>query len=98
MNPQKMPWNLSPNASERTTILNEKLAKAHELVPITSRWLHKKGGRYVVGGYTIDTTTGNVLILYKRFGGPDYDLEAELNIFFSRPIEEWTLDRFTPLI
>jgi len=92
MDAQKM-----SNASERTTILNEKLAAAHKVAEPGTRWLHKKGGEYGVAGFTIDSTSGDVLVLYGRIGGPDFDAQAEYGIYFSRPIAEWTLDRFTPM-
>lgn len=97
LNPQSEPWNAAPSATDRTAILNDKIAAARDAVPLDHRWRHKKGGIYLVLDHVINTDTGNVMILYGRVDGPDYDEAAEEGIFFVRPIEEWTLDRFTPL-
>jgi hypothetical protein len=93
---QNETWNASPSASLRTEALNRKLAEAGGIT-IGSGWLHKKGGRYIVTGKAIDTDTGDVRIQYKRFGGPGYDPIAERDITFSRPLSEWTVDRFIEL-
>lgn len=87
-------WNNSPSASERTRILNDRLFEAAQRVPWAAKYRHKKGGIYEISGYSINTDTGNVDVRYKRIGGPDFDAALEQGIFFSRPIEEFTEDRF----
>lgn len=79
-----------------TDQIHRKFAEAGS-ISIGSGWLHKKGGRYIVTGKALDTDTGEIRIQYKRYGGPDYDPQAERDITFSRPLSEWTVDRFIEL-
>lgn len=70
---------------------------ARRVIPVDSRWLHKKGGRYEVIGHALDTDTLGVRIQYVRYDGPGYDVRAEAGVVWSRPIEEWSVDRFIQL-
>lgn len=72
----------------------KKLADAKLKVPPRSQWRHKKGGKYYVLGYAIDTDNGEVRVRYKRIDGPFYNIQVEIHIEYVRPISEWTVDRF----
>jgi len=87
-------WNAAESAAARTAVLNVRIDAARKVAPVYSTWKHKKGGLYQVMGYQIDTDTGRARIRYKRYGGPEYDATAEKGVEFSRPVEEWTEDRF----
>lgn len=88
-------WNDASDPAVRTAVLNSRLDDARNLVPMNSCWRHKHGGLYQVTGYHIDTDNGEVRVHYHRVGGPGFDPVAEVQINFSRPIAEWTVDRFT---
>lgn len=93
--PHEQEWNMSDDATERTQLCNIELETARNMVPTYTRWRHKKGGLYTVLGHDIDTDTGLARVRYKRVGGPEFDRNTEVNVFFSRPLAEWTPDRFT---
>lgn len=85
----------NPNEqSERTQLLNDALTTARAMVPTYTRWRHKKGGLYLVTGHEVDSDDGLIRVVYKRVGGPGFVRLTELDISFSRPIAEWTPDRF----
>ncbi len=71
------------------------LANAYMRVPAGSKWLHKKGGQYEVLGHQLDTDTGLARVRYSRFAGPDYNAKREDGLEYSRPLQEWTEDRFS---
>lgn len=68
---------------------------AKHLVSVGTVWLHKKGGLYRVEGHDLDTDTGLMRVRYRRVGGPEFCGEYEVEITYSRPLEEWNPDRFT---
>lgn len=82
--------------NERTLIAQRKLSNARKLVPEGSEWQHKKGGLYTVTGHALDTDSGEIRILYRRIGGPEFNQEQEQDIRYARHVEEWTPDRFVP--
>jgi hypothetical protein len=88
---------LPVDQAEKTALLNRKLDGARRSIPTGSRWLHKKGGRYMVYSHVIDSDNGEVRVLYGRIGGPGFTMEAEAGIMFVRPYEEWSVDRFIQL-
>lgn len=77
--------------------LRMEFALARLVAPALSIWQHKKGGQYLVVTHAFDTARETINIIYARQGGPGYDAEAERGILFSRPVEEWTAERFTQL-
>lgn len=91
---QAEPWNTSPSAEERTLVLRNRIMHAQESVLINRAYQHKKGGIYLVDGFDIDTDTGACRVRYHRINGPEFNAILESGITFSRPIEEWTADRF----
>lgn len=80
-----------------TDRLRTELALARLTAPHGSEWQHKKGGIYIVTGHAFDTVTEKPVIVYQRTAGPGFNAEAEYNVAFSRPVNEWTPDRFTQL-
>lgn len=95
--PQKEAWNASPEPSERTLILRNRIKDAADIAPVASVWRHKKGGVYQVTGIVIDSTDGEARIMYQRIAGPKFNAGIEYGIYFVRPVSEWTPDRFVPL-
>ena len=61
----------------------EGFVQAHDM------YQHYKGGIYRVRDLSLHTETNEVLVNYKRIGGPDYDERAEKDIIYSRPLSEW---------
>lgn len=90
-------WNTSPEAAERTRLLNEKLVQARAVAPLLTNWKHKKGGIYRIIGHAIDSDNGEVRVRYDRVGGPGFNRMEEADIEFVRPVSEWTADRFTQI-
>ena len=82
--------------SSRTAQAKATLEVAAAQVPSGSCWDHRKGGRYVVIGHALDTDDGTARVIYKRVGGPEFNLHAESGIAFARPLSEWTPERFAP--
>lgn len=68
---------------------------------------HYKGGIYVVLGFTVCCETLDVLVRYKRVGGPGYDFIRERHVEWTRSLSEWKhppmtghrppIARFTPV-
>ena len=86
----------SPKRS--TDEIRKLLDDAQFVVPRGSYWQHKKGGVYQAGVPGLDSLTGEVVIFYVRICGPDFDdIRGESDIIYSRPMSEWTPDRFTRL-
>lgn len=75
--------------TSKTQELLEKLSNAHSLIPIKSTWKHYKGGIYRVKNFVISTIDGEVSVLYHRIDGPDFDVWAEQEIEYARPLSEW---------
>jgi hypothetical protein len=73
----------------KTADLSAKLESARELDLVGNTFRHYKGGVYTVDDLVIDTDDGSVRVLYYRVAGPDFNLEAELDIRFVRPIGEF---------
>lgn len=67
---------------------------AEALLPVLSKWKHKKGGIYTIYGFGFDTERESINVHYRRIGGPNYDYQKESRIVHDRPLEEWTEDRF----
>lgn len=69
--------------------IEQRLRRASYAVPVNTKWQHKKGGRYVVVGHALSTETDEILVLYRRIGGPDFDAENEALNIFARPERMW---------
>jgi hypothetical protein len=80
-----------------TDQMNAKLEYAEQIAKRNAIYKHKSGGEYMVLGHAFDTDTMDVRVTYRRIGGPEFDRVAERYLQFSRPLSEWTLDRFAPL-
>jgi len=79
---------------DRTQEAQSTVGAARKLIPIASVWLHKNGGTYEVTGHELDTDTGQARIRYRRIAGPSFNAVKEGGLEFSRPIDQWTRDRF----
>lgn len=60
-------------------------------------WRHKGGDIYEVLGLDVDSDNGTLRVRYKVRVSKEVAPCARNPIVFSRPIAEWTKDRFTPL-
>ena len=65
---------------------------------IGTLWRHRNGTIYEITGVDVDTADGEQRIRYKERVGPNVAPGARNYIEFSRPVAEWTLDRFTRLV
>jgi hypothetical protein len=75
---------------ESSVGLQKKIDAAAFEIKAMSTWKHYKGGIYTVKGFAIDTTTGEVSVIYNRQdGNPVYQ---EGHIDFVRPYKEWFED------
>lgn len=76
----------------------------------TKIFRHYKGGIYEVLGFTVCCDKHDVLVRYRRIGGPGYDghpIHGDKMIEWSRPLSEWKhppmtghrppIARFTPV-
>ena len=70
-------------------LMSTMFAEARQRVPCRSKWLHYKGGLYVVVGHGFHTEDGEMCVLYQRIGGPGFNAIDECDTVFSRPIEQW---------
>lgn len=77
-----------------TAELNAALRNARQVVPLGTHYRHKKGGLYRVTGHAFDTHLAEPTVRYRRVGGPEFDPFQEADIEFTRPLAEWTEDRF----
>lgn len=84
-----------PKPRLNTEEINALIEEAKVIAPLKTEWVHKGGGEYYVLGYALDTDAVILRVQYRRIGGLEYDPDAEANIVFSRPLDEWTEDRFT---
>jgi hypothetical protein len=80
----------------RTFEALRKLSLARKQVPVESVWNHRKGGVYAVTGHALDTDSGEIRVVYRRIGGPEFDPAQESELRYARRVEEWTEDRFVP--
>lgn len=78
--------------------INALLDRAQATAPHASLWRHKKGGTYQVLCHAFCTLTNEAVVVYTRLAGPDFNAEEEASICFSRPISQWTPDRFARLV
>jgi hypothetical protein len=75
--------------SSKTDLAGRKIYQALQYVEYGSIWRHYKGGIYQVDDLAINTTTGDVDVVYSRIDGPDFDRELERDLSYSRPFAEW---------
>lgn len=76
-------------SSEKTKEFYIKTRDARYSVPKDSLWKHYKGGVYKITGHSISTIDTEVMIIYHRVAGLEYNAYAEEGINFCRPFSEW---------
>lgn len=77
------------------TQLHEKHAAHDWEIPALTLWRHlKTGGIYETVGLAFDTDRESFNVLYRPRAVSGLHPSAKNNIVFSRPISEWTRDRF----
>lgn len=72
-------------SEQMKTMLNDAAVR----LKMGGRWKHYKGGVYVTEDFAISTDTGEVLVLYRRIDGPEYDKRIDGHIQYARPLSEW---------
>ena len=72
-----------------TAQVNDLFINAEAYVPVGSLWLHYKGGVYCVVGHGFGTDIADMLVHYRRVGGPDFNAIDEARIVYDRPLNEW---------
>ena len=94
-----------------TKQMNKELTEAWSFFSNNFHWKHYKGGHYRVNvgeerPFVFNTDTGDLMITYVRFGGPNFDVSKEFEIAYARPFKEWKdmvevdgemVPRFTPI-
>ena len=79
--------------TKRTTEqLYDDICMGYSSIRSSTTWKHYKGGYYRTtdeNTFSINTTTGELMVNYHRFDGPDFNLTLEMNIPYSRPYSEW---------